>query len=38
MVAVMKIALLNFHEEKCWNVLGIDFGVTGPAAVSKPLK
>jgi len=38
MVAVMKIALLNFHEEKCWNVLGIDVGFSRPAAVSKTLR
>jgi len=38
MVAVMKIRLLNFHEEKCWNVLRIDDGVSGQAAVSKPLR
>jgi hypothetical protein len=36
--AVMKITLLNFHEEKCWNVLGIDDGVSQPAALSKPLR
>jgi len=38
MVAVMKITLLNFHEEKCWNVFGIDEGVSRSAALSKPLR
>jgi len=32
MVAVMKITLLNFHEEKCWNVFRISDGVSQPAA------
>jgi hypothetical protein len=38
MAVVINIRLLHFHEEKCWNVFGIDEGVSGPAAVSKPLR
>jgi hypothetical protein len=38
MFGFMKITLLKFHEEKCWSVMGIDDGVSRPAAVSKPLE